>query len=101
MPAPVFEHESSIRCDMNQALSAMERTHAAIRTRSDREIDRLLPHAPVVSGEVRVVAVVGAVFSSWLLGWRLVVILFKVDKEDSAEKIYYFVQAYPAVDPSK
>lgn len=86
---------------MNQALSAMERTHAAIRTRSDREIDRLLPHAPVVSGEVRVVAVVGAVFSSWLLGWRLVVILFKVDKEDSAEKIYYFVQAYPAVDPSK
>lgn len=66
MPAPVFEHESSIRYDMNQALSAMERTLAAIHTRSDREIDRLLLHAPVVSGEVRVVAVVGAVFPSWL-----------------------------------
>ena len=66
MPAPVFEHESSIRCDMNQALSVMERTLAAIRTRSDREIDRLLQHASVVSGEVRVVVVVGAVFPSWL-----------------------------------
>jgi len=66
MPAPVFEHESSTRCDMNQALSAMERTLAAIRTRSDKEIDRLLQHASVVSGEVRVEAVVDAVFPSWL-----------------------------------